>query len=144
MARVPFRGWALQLSRWLKMQELRIGGKWRESPVGPWQILLLPFTAMMLISEIGLYSESNPHTKADFQITLPNKTWWRDDSLGGSSLSENRSNRSRSLLPLERIMQATRNTHVRHSPAMRAYKVTAKITAVSVDHRCTTSFESPR
>ena len=58
--------------------------------------------------------------------------------------SENRSNGSRSFLPLERTMHTTRKTHVRHSPVMRAYKVTAKSTAVSVDHRPTPSFESPR
>ena len=58
--------------------------------------------------------------------------------------SENRLNGSRSVLPLEKAMDTTRKTHVRHSPAMRAYKVTAKITAVSVDHRPTTSLERPR
>lgn len=98
----------------------------------------------MLISKIDLYSESSPHVKTDSQITLPNKTSWRDDSFGGDMHSENRLNGSRSVLPLEKAMDTTRKTHVRHSPAMRAYKVTAKITAVSVDHRPTTSLERPR
>ena len=58
--------------------------------------------------------------------------------------SENRSNGSRSFLPLERTMHTTRKTHVRHSPVMRAYKVTVQSTAVSVDHRPTPSFERQR